>query len=88
MPVVSKSIELSSVFQAIIGGEYPKHFIDIKGRLDEKDDIMFKVYQALETKVAILAFQSSLPWVLILVVVAARSQSNKDSDDFIKYIEL
>ena len=46
---VAKSLEVSSGFQAIIGGEYPKHFIDIKGKskdqvkniLDGKDDDMF-----------------------------------------------
>ena len=34
---VSKVLEVSSGFQAIIGGEYPKHFMDSKGR--SKDQV-------------------------------------------------
>ena len=37
---VSKSLEVSSGFQSIIGGEYPKHFIDIKGKsIDQVEKI-------------------------------------------------
>ena len=52
---VAKILEVSYGFQAIIGGEYPKHFIDIKGKskdqvkniLDGKDDDMCKIALAL-----------------------------------------
>jgi hypothetical protein len=51
---VAKSLEVSSGFQAITGGNYPKHFIDIKGMikdqvmmiLDGKDDVMCKMSQS------------------------------------------
>ena len=64
---VSKSLEVSSGLQAIIGGEYLKHFIGIKGKskdqvkniLDGKDDDMCKISLASEIKVALLTFQSS-----------------------------
>ena len=93
---VDKSLELSFGFQAIIGGEYPKHFIDIKGMskhqvtkiLDGKDDVMYKIAQASEIKVALLTFQSSPPGVSISELVAARHQSNNKSNDSIKEIEL
>jgi hypothetical protein len=93
---VAKVLEVSSGFQAIIGGEYPKHFIDIKGKskeqvtkvLDGTDDIMCKIAEATEIKVALLTFQSSPPGVPISELVAARPQSNNESNDFIKEIEL
>ena len=93
---VAKILEVSSGFQAITGGEYPKHFIDIKGMskdqvtmiLDGKDDVMCKISQASEIKVALLTFQSSPPGVPISELVAARLQSNNESNDSIKEIEL
>ena len=56
--------------------------------LDGKDDVMCKITQALEIKVALLTFQSSLSGVSISKLVAARHQSNNESNDFIKEIEL
>ena len=55
---VAKVLEASSGLQAIIGGEYPKHFIDIKGMskdqvtkiLDGKDDVMCKIAEASKSR--------------------------------------
>ena len=88
----AKSLVVSSGFQAIIGGEYPKHFIDIKGKskyqvkkiLDGKDDDMCKIDLASEIKVALLTFQSTPSGVPISELLAARPQSNNESNDFIK----
>ena len=76
---VAKSLEVSSGFQAIIGGEYPKQFIDIKGKskyqvkniLDGKDDDMCKISLASEIKVALLTIQSSPPGIPISDLVVA-----------------
>ena len=81
---VAKSLEVSSGFQAITGSEYLKHFIGIKGMskdqvtkiLDGKDDIMCKISQASEIKVALLTFQISPPGVPISELVAAWPQFN------------
>ena len=56
--------------------------------LDGKDGVMCKISQASEIKVALLTFQSSPPGVPISELVAARPQSNNESNDFIKEIEL
>ena len=93
---VAKRLEVSSGSQSIIRGEYLKQFIDIKGKskdqvkniLDGKDDDMCKIALASEIKVALLTFQSSPPGVPISELVADRTQSNNESNDFIKDIEL
>ena len=52
--------------------------------LDGKDDDICKIALASEIKVVLLTFQSSPPGVPISELVAARPQSNNESNDFIK----
>ena len=56
--------------------------------LNGEDDVMCKISQALEIKVALLTFQSSPLGVPISKLVADRPQSNNESNDSIKEIEL
>ena len=65
---VAKVLEVLSGFQAIIEGEHPKHFIDIKGirkdkvtkNSDGKDNDVGKIAEVTGVKVALFTFQSSL----------------------------
>ena len=93
---VAQNLEVSSGFGAILGGEHPLQFIriqdktkeDVTNILDGKDVSIGEIPLASEVKVALLTFQGSPSGVPISELVAARPQSNNESNDFIKEIEL
>ena len=91
---VVQNVEVSSGYRAILGGEYPKHFIPIGGIskeaveeiLDGKS-IHGDIPKASEVKVAIIIFQNARLGVAKFEAIAARPQSNNESNDFITSIE-
>ena len=88
-------LEVGSGFQAVIGGEYPTHLIDIKEK--SKEDVrkilmgtseeFGNIKTATEVKVAVMSFQRSPKGIPPFEVVAARPQSNNESNDFVKAME-
>ena len=93
---VPQVIEASTGYKAIIGGEYPNHLIDIKGKskeevdaiLDGKDKRYGVLEEATEVKVAIATFQNCPPGLPPSEIIAARPQSNNESNDFVKEMEV
>ena len=90
-------LELSHRYKSTIGNEYPNHMIEMEGktkcqinllldgisRKDIDNNILGKINNATEVKVIIMSFQLSLPGMLNTEVIAARPQSNNESNDFI-----
>ena len=87
-------LEVAAGYRAVVGGEYPQHLIDIEGM--SKQDVRKildgasesgNIPLASEVKVAIMSFQGTPKGVPPFEVVAARPQSNNESNDFIKTME-
>ena len=99
---VAKILEVSQPMKGIVDGAYPQHIVDISGKSKEEvkamlngtkinnkesDDPPLIIELADEIKVAVMTFQDSPSGVAPTEVVAARPQSNNESNDFIKFME-
>jgi len=92
---VAKVCEISSAYQALVGGGYPNHNVNIAGM--DSDDVKSilngtskstKIDLATEVKVAVMSFQSTEKGVAPSIVVAARPQSNNETSNFVQAMEL
>lgn len=89
-------IEASSGYKAIVGGEFPNHLIDVETKskeeiqdiIDGKSKEYGTIPKATEIKVTVMTFQGSPPGIPASEVVAARPQSNNESNEFIKSMTL
>ena len=92
---VAPSLDLSARFKKVLGGEHPNDVIPIDGMskeevtaiLDGKSMEYGDIEKCTEIKVAVMSFQSSPDGVAIYEIVAARPQSNNESNDFVKDME-
>ena len=94
---VPQLLEVSHRYKSIIGGEYLNHVIEIEGKtkgqinllldgISSKDldnNILSKINNATKVKVCVISFQLSLPGMPHTEVIATRSQSNNELNDFI-----
>jgi len=92
---VAPSLELSARYQVVLGGEHPNDIIPINGKSKEEVKAILdgtsrdygEIPKATEIKVAVMSFQSSPDGVPVYEIVAARPQSNNESNDFVKDME-
>ena len=92
---VPEVLELSSGYKALVGGAHPKVLIDISGKSKEYVDLVLagkdpehgKIPLASEVKIAVVTYQGSPPGINPSEIVAARPQTNNESNDFIMEME-
>ena len=91
----AKVLEVSHAHGKVIGGAHPHHLVDIEGRtkrdvqdiLDGKSKAHSKITVASEIKVTAMSFQNSPDGIPTIEVVAARPQTNNESNTFVKLME-
>ena len=85
---VARLVELARGYGAILGGEYPQHIISIEGMKEEKVKmIMDSTKESTEIKICVMTFQDAPAGVTRSEIVAARPQSNNESNEFVKAME-
>ena len=92
---VVRNVEHATNFKAIVGGEFPNHFIPTEGMtgdqvqeiIDGKSKKYGKIPEASEEKFALIVFQEGPPGMPKMEVIAARPQSNNESNDFVTSVE-
>ena len=92
---VVRVLELSRPHGCIMGGAHPQHMIPVDGLaksdavaiMDGKSKTYGQVDEATEVKVAVMSFQCTPRGTPVMEVVAARPQTNNESNDFIEEME-
>ena len=92
---VPEVLELSSGYKALVGAAHPKQLIDISGKskdnvrliLDGKDPEHGTIPLASEIKIAVVTYQGGPVGINPSEIVAARPQTNNESNDFIMEME-
>jgi len=91
--VLVKTFQYSSQLDAIVGGVYPNHCIDVAGKSPEELNVIIKAcldgyYGNLadEVKVAVVSFQDTPLGMCPYLVLAGNAQTMNESNDFGKRI--